>query len=313
MSEKSTMQIDLPEFYLQINTMRQAQGLAPVEPAMMALRASIRFAVVQHRHLDLKANQVELDLDDVDVLCEVIEGLFNVHPKLGGLSPHGEPEEADEGPRHPQGETLHELPLPSLYEAINEQRRAEKRIPVEAAVVAVRVGVKFLMLRHRPLDFKGHRLLLDHTDIEVLEQILADQFAVTLPGGLIALCDTKAVSTPAADLLEAPAVKRGWIARLWHRIGSHHIQRRRYQLDTTSLLLAISQQRAVKGYKPLPPSEIKRRCGERISLELKLESDFDSPDLTLTKEQLDTVAAIIREEFNVILKSLDGFTGKTSH
>jgi len=311
MSEKPTMQIDLPEFYLQINNLRQAQGLAPVEPAMMALRASIRFAVVQHRHLDLKADEVQLDLDDVDVLCEVIEGLFNVHPKLGTLSSHGGPADAAPAPRHPEGEALHELPLLSLYEAINEQRRAQQRMPVEEAVVAVRLGVKFLILRHRTLDFKGHRLVLDQVDITVLERILADQFAVTLPNGLAALCDPKPSARPAPVTPTAPVVKRGWIARLLHRIGSRGVRRRRYQLDTTSLLLAITQQRALKGHKPLPPSEIKRRCGERLSLELNLESDFDSPDLTLTQEQLDAVASIIREEFDVILKNLDSLAGKT--
>jgi hypothetical protein len=145
-----------------------------------------------------------------------------------------------------------------------------------------------------------------------LEQILSEQFAVTLPGGLTALCQRP---EPAAQLRECPlqaAATENWMSRLLHRFTGRTLRQQHYKLDTTALLLAITHQRALKGHKPIPPSEIKRRCGERLSLELDLESTADPREITLSKQQFDTVANIIREEFDVMLDNLDSVTGKTS-
>jgi hypothetical protein len=298
--------IDLRRFYAQINELRQIQGLSRIDSDTVAIQASLRFAVVQRRNLNLKHNSIDLTQDEADVLCEVVEELFKVRPSLKNIGTSKDTQQL----------TSYELPLKQLYDAIHEQRMIEKRVPIETAVVAVRLGVKFLILRRRVLDFKGELLLLDAEDILALEQILAEQFAVKLPNGLSHLCNV-IQRTPSED---APAEEKetafakpteSWMSRILHSItGYGGIRQRLYRMDLSALFSHITQQRAIKGFRYMSPLEMQRRYNERLTLELQLGKTQDPSNVVLTEKQLETVAHVIYKELDVIIPNIKIFISK---
>lgn len=299
--------IDLPRFYSQINELRQAQGLGRIDAETIAIQANLRFVVVQRRNLNLKNSSVDLTLDEAEVLCEVVEELFKVRPSLKNIGFSNNTN---------QPLVSYELPLKRLYDAVHEQRMIEKRVPIETAVIAVRLGVKFLILRRRVLDFKGEVLLLDIDDIQALEQILAEQFAVKLPTGLTNLCNlsqpiTETVPSDEAETAISKPTGSGWMSRiLQHFTGHSGVRQRLYRIDFSSLFTHVAQQRATKGFRYIQPSEMQRRYRERLSLELQLKKTQDPVAVLLTEKQLETVVHILYKELDVIIPNIKLFTNK---
>lgn len=302
----ASISIDLPRFYSQINNLRQSQGLGQIEPETIAVQTNLRFAVVQRRNLNLKNNSIELTQNEAEVLCEVIEDLFKVRPSFKSISRSID----NDSPV-----ASYELIINKLYDAINEQRTIEKRIPVETAVIAVRLGVKFLIMRRRVLDFKGNILLLNDDDINALEHILAEQFAVKLPNGLINLC-SQLQPAPTAEqnvlsLKNAEPKPTSWMSSILRRLASYGgVRQRLYQIDVSALFLYVIQQRSEKSLKSLSPSEVQRRYSEHLMLELHLKKDQDPLNIALTEVQIGTVAHIIYREFNVIIPNINNFTSR---
>jgi len=299
--------IDLPRFYSQINELRQSQGLGRIETGIIAIQANLRFAVVQRRNLNLKNNSIDLTKDEAEVLCEVVEELFKVRPSLKNIGFSNDLELS----------ASYELPLKRLYDAIHEQRMIEKRVPVETAVIAVRLGVKFLIMRRRVLDFKGELLLLDAEDIQALEQILLEQFAVRLPSGLANLCNLlQPSSNELSKQLEEIGTSiskpiEGWMSRILKNFAGYGgVRQRLYRMDFSALLSHIAQQRAAKGFRYVQPSEMQRRYNERLTLELQLKKTQDPKTLVLNEKQLETVTHVIYKELDVIIPNVKLFTIK---
>ena len=61
MSEEKTFRINLPTLFERVNERRREQGLPSVEPAIMAVRASIIFAIRQGKQTNLKGDQLDMD------------------------------------------------------------------------------------------------------------------------------------------------------------------------------------------------------------------------------------------------------------
>lgn len=299
--------IDLPRFYSQINELRQAQGLGRIDAETIAIQANLRFVVVQRRNLNLKNSSIDLTLDEAEVLCEVVEELFKVRPSLKNIGFSSNTN---------QPLVSYELPLKRLYDAVHEQRMIEKRVPIETAVIAVRLGVKFLISRRRVLDFKGEVLLLDTDDIQALEQILAEQFAVKLPTGLANLCNlsqpiTETVPSDATEIVTSKPTESSWISRiLQHFTGYSRIRQRLYRIDLPALFAHVTQQRATKGFRYIQPLEMQRRYSERLSSELQLNKTQDTITVLLTEKQLETVVHILYKELDVIIPNIKLFTNK---
>lgn len=309
MNNDRVYHIDLADFFAEVNRRRQAEGLAPVEPAVMAVRANIRLAIQRHKPLDHGKGSADLVEDEAQALCQTMRDLFSTAPELAPFAVEQPAEETsasvDEG-ADDQTENDGEhftLPLVRLYESINRVRRAADLPPIEPAVIAVRAGLRFTILRRRALDFGGTNLLLDADDLAALEQILAEQFNVRIDGGLAGLCEEPQEATQASTEPQRPR-RLGWFSRL--------LGRRRVSIDPLSLMMAISQQRARMGHRPLSPSEIKRRCQDRISLDLEFKGNLDDEEIALNQEQLDALADIIRQEFQVIFDNLEDFIDEVS-
>lgn len=309
MSNNRVYHIDLADFFAEVNRRRVSEGLPPVEPAVMAVRANIRLAIQRQKPIGHNKGTVDLVEEEAQALCMAVRELFSTAPELSPFAVERSTAIAPSPTDNEVGKDSAEavdtgflLPLVNLYEQINRQRRAGNQPLIEPAVVAVRTGLRFTILRKRTLDFGGTRLLLDADDLKVLERILAEQFNVRIEGGLASLCvkDTPS-SQPQVGASDGPQLsrRRGWFSRL--------LGRRRASIDPLGMMLAISQQRARMGHRPLSPSEIKRRCQDRIALELEFKGNLDDDEIALNQQQLDALADIIRKEFQVIFDNLEDF------
>ncbi len=317
MASEKTFRIDLPTLFATVNRRRQESGLPAVEPAVMAVRASIKFAIRKRRHIDLKGEELDIPESDVQSLCDTLGELFNVTLDAGHASG------ADQAPVSggtvasaagssavgaPATGTLYQLPLAAFYAAFNKERRAKGLMPVEPAIISVRTGVKFAIMRHRPIELQATRAMVDREDIKALEQILVQQFDVSLPGGLASLCEAvepaknkvKAAATPSKEGKQSSV-----IARLASQIAGGRERTRRYSLDTNSLLLAILKRRSAMGYKPIPPELIRKKCAQNLRVELQLETDLRDPGFELSGEHMDAFAEMIRREFQIIFDDLE--------
>lgn len=334
MSQEKIFRINLPTLFERVNERRREQGLPQVEPAMMAIRASIKFAIRQQERVDLKGEKVDVSEAEADALCETLGELFNVNLHTDesiaenikpAAAPPAEPatESATESAAvsmqpPPTGEeegTPYVLPLFQFYAAINRERRTKGLAPAEPAVISVRTGIKFSIMRRRTLNFREDKLLLNEADLQVLDRIIAQQFDVALPGGLMSLCKTPAAE-PAAKVQSAesaPAEAEGNLFdRLFSRIkGKPRAQQvRTYTLDTNNLLLSIITRRAYMGHKPITPAKVKSRCGKALSAELELEMDLDDSNISVSPEQLEAFVDVIRKEFDIMFDDLDDLLGK---
>jgi hypothetical protein len=326
MSQEKTFRINLPTLFERVNERRREQGLPSVEPAIMAVRASIKFAIRRQKHMDLKdeKGEVEMDEGDADVLCQTLGELFNVD--LHFDEPEGAETEAAPSepaaslappPNAAENGELFVLPLFQFYGSINRERRNKGLQPIEPAVISVRTGIKFSIMQRRTLNFRDNELVLNEADLRALDNIVAQQFDASIPGGLRSLCHAPAPETPAVPTAPEPAAK-GILGRLFGRLGGKpaqpeghhdgHPHTHHYSLDTSNLLLAIITRRAYLGHKPITPDKVKRRCGKALSAELEL--DMDEEKIALTPEQINAFAEIIRKEFEIMFEDLDDLLGK---
>jgi hypothetical protein len=324
MSQEKTFRISVPTLFERVNERRREQGLPLVEPAVMAVRASIKFAICQHKHIGLKGD-LEMNETDADALCKALGELFNVDVRPGeshdlkaeaasnklAASPSAHAVDTDDG-------ATNILPIFEFYAAINRERRAKLLQPIEPAVISVRTGVKFSIMQRRPLDIRDNDLVLSKSDLQALESIVSQQFDVDIPGGLLSLCQSSKViassletsPVPVSALKSLPRRLLGWL--LGHKkCRTPHPARkvRRYSIDTSSLLLAIITRRAYLGYKPMTPTKVKQRFGEMLSAELELEVGLDNDKINLMPDQIDTFAQLIRKEFEIMFDDLDDLLG----
>jgi hypothetical protein len=316
--EEKIFRVNLPTLFERVNERRREQGMPEVEPAIMAVRASIRFAIRQQKEMDFKVDKVDMDGDDTGALCQALGELFNVdlnvderagiHANSSVVTPPKTPDQGLSG----DDETRYVLPVLEYYASINRERRAKWLQPAEPAVISVRTGIKFSIMRRRTLNFSENKLILSEADLRVLDEIIKQQFDVSLAGGLRSLCTLADESTAnAAGGTKAPG--KGVFGRLFGGLmgksapTSHHTQH--YSLDTSNLLLSILTRRAYLGHKPIKPDLVKDRCNKAFSADLELEVDMDGEKIALSPEQLDAFAEVIRNEFEIMFDDLDELLG----
>jgi hypothetical protein len=328
MNQARTFRINVPTLFEMVNEHRRERGLPAVEPAVMGVRASIKFAIRQHKHIGLKG-EVEMDESDANALAAALEELFNVnlHPddwiatKTDLIAQKPATSQPDDKASDHEEEGRYALPIYQFYAAINQARRAQLLQPIEPAVISVRTGVKFSIVRRRQLDIRGNELLLSPRDLEALGTIVSQQFGVEIPGGLLSLCQSPAPQMPAKKTaLDQASAPKSFLARLLGRLMGrqrgmtagpsigrdvHH-----YTIDTSALLLAIISRRAYLGHRAIRPAMVKKRFGQILSAELELEVDLDKAKIDLMPEQIDAFAGAIRKEFEIMFEDLDDLLGK---
>ncbi len=314
MSQGRSFRINLPTLFERVNARRKAQGLSTVEPAVMAVRASIKFAIDRQRYMDLQNTEIDLEKTDADALCHALGELFNVDLHLDD-DPLADKSAAPAAAAGGTEDARRVLPMFQFYAAINRQRRAKGLQPVEPAVISVHTGIKFSIMRRRALNFREDKLIVSDGDLDALDEIVAQQFDVAIPGGLRSLCPAVAKAAPPST---APGVDAGgegkrFLGRFLHGITAKDESRmhtRHYALDTNNLLLSIITRRAYLGHRPITPDKVKKRCREALSAELELEVDLNDERITLTPDQLDRFADLIRKEFEIMFEDMGDLLGK---
>lgn len=182
--------------------------------------------------------------------------------------------------------------LIDLYAAINQTRRMRVLPPIEPAVIAVRMGVRFAIMARRKLDFHQAYLPLAESELAVFLQILTEQFDVDWPEGLSAL-----LSLGKKRVQEQPK-KIGWIERLFRK--------RKHEVSVPALIMAVTRQRANLGYKPLAPTTISTGCRETLTT-LGINLKPTDQVMSLNDQQLDALAAYLRESYGLFFEDLEEF------
>lgn len=317
-TEQPTL-IDYERVLSSINAERRAAGLPQIEHAVMRVRVNIRLAIHGVARLPGTA-QISLSPQGLDQFAHALNELFQSSFSASSLSafavheetpvaptPHAAP--AEPAPpvtpptvahapitsvsiESPAGKADQRIYLIDLYAAINQTRRARALPPIEPAVIAVRLGVRFAILARRKLDFNQPYLPLSEGELGLFRQILVDQFDVEWPDGLSAL-----LSSGRKRAQEQPK-KMGWIERLFRK--------RKHNISVPALIMAVTRQRAHLGYKPLSPTAIAAGCRENV-IALGVQLNPTDQVLVLNDQQLDALAAFLRDQYGLFFEDLEEF------
>lgn len=309
--------IDLERIFAAINEERKAAGLPQIEHAVMRVRVNIRLAIKGRERIEGKL-PVVLSAEATEELSQVLNSLFQVDlqsDRLRKLSEAPNASASEPDPKHfasstqpapeaspaksaplateaPVDEPLNEIYLVDLYVAVNQSRRKAQLPPIEPAVIASRLGIRFSIIRRRRLDFNQASIELSALDLEALQTILADQFDVRLDGGVHEL-----VVAGLRHREEKPR-KMTWLERVFRK--------RTHQVSISTMIMAVMRQRASLGYKPISPTQITAGCEQHLQ-EMKIKYQPGSTELALNEAQMDQLAEFLRNEYGLFFEDLESF------
>lgn len=323
--------VDMERIFTAINEERKAGGLPLIEHAVMRVRMNIRLAIKGIERIEGKL-PVVLPADTAAELAQVLNGLFQVSlqvDRLKALSSEAaenvpQTAESTASSAMPAAETsastatssasqepkdvpppittdsldksgqeeLKDIYLVDLYVAINQGRRAAQLPPIEPAVIASRLGIRFSIIRRRRLDFDQQTIELSALDRDALQSILADQFDVHLSGGVHELL------VAALRHHQDKPRKLSWLERVFRK--------RKHRISVPSLIMAIMRQRASLGYKPISPNQINQGCVARLE-EMDIKLPPDASELVLSEAQLDQLAEHLRNEYGLYFEDFESF------
>ncbi|HER35142.1 MAG: hypothetical protein JXJ30_08440 [Halothiobacillaceae bacterium] len=316
--------LDIDQVFHEINAERRLAGLPQVELSVMRVRVNIRLSIAGVERLP-SSGRVEVDDDQLAAIARAISELFNTaytverlanfERMLGdaetpadqlaaaadaapGQAPAG-PASSVSAPRPvaPVTDAVGDEPRDRLYmvdffTAINQVRRRNRQLPIEPAVVIVRVSVRFAIVRRRRLNFDQAWIEVSPMDVAALETILAEQFDVHLEQGMARLIDQGR-----ARARQEPR-KLSWVDRIFRR--------RNFNFHVNDMVMAITRQRAQLGYHPKSPREI-QECCEKLLADMNVK--FRDGRVRLTEAQMDQLAEFLREEYGLYFEDLDSFIG----
>lgn len=308
--------IDLERIFAEINEERKAAELPQIEHAVMRVRVNIRMAIKGFDRIEGKL-PVVLEHNATDELSRVLNELFQTSFSAQHLQELSSNQTAPDAPPSPvqeahvdqpeaaaesiapaesaedsADESLKQIYLVDLYIAINQSRRKAQLPPIEPAVIAVRLGVRFSILRRRRLDFGQASLEMSALDLDALQKILVEQFDVRLPGG-----PDELVAAGLRRQREQPR-KRSWLERVFRK-RVHHI-------GVPALIMAVMRQRASLGYKPLSPTLITAGCQETLN-KMGITYQAGMSEISLNELQTDQLAEFLRNEYGLYFEDLEAF------
>ena len=311
--------LDIDQVFHEINAERRLAGMPQVELSVMRVRVNIRLSVAGVERLP-PHGPVEVDEKQLAAIARAISELFNTaytverlanferllgdvdQPESAGadaaaLTASTPRSTAGQEPVPPVMEAGADEPRERLYmvdffTAINQVRRRSRQLPIEPAVVIVRVSVRFAIVRRRRLNFDQAWIEVSPNDVAALEEILAEQFDVRLEEGM-----SKLIELGRERAKQEPR-KLSWVDRLFRR--------RNFNFHVNDMVMAITRQRAQLGYHPKSPSEIQQYC-EKLLVDLGVR--HRGGRVKLTEAQMDQLAEFLREEYGLYFEDLDSFIG----
>lgn len=302
--------IDIDRVFAEINSERKAAALPQIEHAVMRVRLNIRLAI---KRIDRLPDEGSVTVSP-EVLKDIAWGLNELFQT--GYTPERLQEfaqgkaETDETVEQAPAESAStadtssvestdtsRIYLVDFFAAINQSRRDRGLPPIEPAVISVRTGVRFSILRKWRLDFGQAYFDLNGADLAALTDILTEQFDIALPDGLHGL-----VVAGRQRQQDKPR-KQSWLERMFRK--------RNFDISVPSMIMAVTRQRAKLGYRPLSPAQINEGCGNRLAA-LGIRVSPSEPNITLNEQQMDRLAEFLREEYGLYFEDLESFI-KTGH
>ncbi len=318
--------LDIDQVFHEINAERRLAGMPQVELSVMRVRVNIRLSIAGVERLPPNG-PVEVDEEQLAAIARAISELFNTGYTIERLANFermlgdpgdpgdpgdlGEPQRFGEAPATassepvapsaskmaPVTEEVADEPRERLYmvdffTAINRVRRRNRQLPIEPAVVIVRVSVRFAIVRRRRLNFDQAWIQVSPRDVAALEEILAEQFDVHLQEGM-----SKLIELGRERAKQEPR-KLSWVDRLFRR--------RNFNFHVNDMVMAVTRQRAQLGYHPKSPSEIQQYC-EKLLDDMRVKSRAGR--VKLTEAEMDQLAEFLREEYGLYFEDLDSFIG----
>ncbi|MGM0517786.1 MAG: hypothetical protein ACQER6_09320 [Pseudomonadota bacterium] len=315
--------LDIDQVFHEINAERRLAGMPQVELSVMRVRVNIRLSVAGVERLPPNG-PVEVDEEQLAAIARAISELFNTAYTVERLAnfermlgdadepgdvvsaaapassaeqaatrpaaPAGEPSGA--GETEPADEPRERLYMVDFFTAINRVRRRSRQLPIEPAVVIVRVSVRFAIVRRRRLNFDQAWIEVSPRDVAALEEILAEQFDVRLEEGM-----SKLIELGRERAKQEPR-KLSWVDRLFRR--------RNFNFHVNDMVMAVTRQRAQLGYHPKSPSEIQQYC-EKLLADMRVK--YRGGRVKLTEAEMDQLAEFLREEYGLYFEDLDSFIG----
>ncbi|MFW6020536.1 MAG: hypothetical protein ACOCPR_00405 [Guyparkeria sp.] len=303
--------LDIDQVFHEINAERRLAGMPQVEVSVMRVRVNIRLSVAGVERLPPNG-PVEVDEEQLAAIARAISELFNTAYTVERLANFermlgdaGEPEAAEPPGQAPStGERTatktvavddaarERLYMVDFFTAINRVRRQNRQLPIEPAVVIVRVSVRFAIVCRRRLNFDQAWIEVSPREVAALEDILAEQFDVRLEGGMGPLIER------GRERAKQEPRKLSWVDRLFRR--------RNFNFHVNDMVMAVTRQRAQLGYHPKSPSEIQQYC-EKLLDDMQIKSRGGR--VKLTEAEMDQLAEFLREEYGLYFEDLDSFIG----
>jgi len=306
--------IDIDRVFAEINSERKAAALPQIEHAVMRVRLNIRLAI---KRIDRLPDEGSVTVAP-EVLKDIAGGLNELFQT--GYTPERLQEfsqgasvadPVDETPVEPsptstdstasmpsaESSATSRVYLVDFFAAINQSRRDRGLPPIEPAVISVRTGVRFSILRKWRLDFGQAYFDLNGADLAALTDILTEQFDIALPDGLHGLI------VAGRQRQQDKPRKQSWLERMFRK--------RSFDISVPSMIMAVTRQRAKLGYRPMSPAQINEGCGNRLAA-LGIRVTPNTANITLNEQQMDRLAEFLREEYGLYFEDLESFI-KTGH
>lgn len=306
MANQPLFSVDLPALFAAVNASRTRSGLPVVEPAVIGIKASIKLIVSRNKHLeDLNTKECVMEAEDVAALQKILYELFNVTVDPRAAISERTPKTyvapttpvVRELPESENGPIEKKILFLNLCEAINVERRARRLLPVEPAVIQVRIGIRYSIMCGKELPVQEGHLFLNRHDQEILNKIISEQFSVTIPKAAYVVHrretsnknnSTTILNTPISKILKN---------------AINVILHKNYDIHLHDLVLAIIYRRMRFGHKTMSSKEIAERCRRLIEFNLDIEIDAGE-SFCLTPEEMTRLGGLIKQEFEIVFEDL---------
>ncbi len=315
--------IDIDRVFAEINSERKAAALPQIEHAVMRVRLNIRLAIKRVERLPDEgpitvAPEVLKDIawglnelfqtgytperlqefsQEASEAGPVEESPVEPSPISEATSTDSTPTDSTPSTPSTESTATSRIYLVDFFAAINQSRRDRGLPPIEPAVISVRTGVRFSILRKWRLDFGQAYFDLNGADLAALTDILTEQFDIALPDGLHGLI------VAGRQRQQDKPRKQSWLERMFRK--------RSFDISVPSMIMAVTRQRAKLGYRPMSPAQINEGCGNRLAA-LGIRVTPNTPNITLNEQQMDRLAEFLREEYGLYFEDLESFI-KTGH
>lgn len=239
MEQEKSRTVDTQNLFKVLNDQRKNKNLAIIEDSLIANKLGILFALKTGCYVNFKNDTVKLPECQWSILQEILNQHFNVElsVELDILATSPERSLPAETPHHPHSVTVPQTnffariteflgkkiyPQPAtteenyymvdisiLFKMINTFRKNQHLGEIEDLSIANKLGILFALKTHCYLNFKQKLIELPTSHLMVLQEIITQQFNVTIDIKLCTVANQMTVKSEqsAIDLAISPKMR----------------------------------------------------------------------------------------------------------